>query len=149
MFEFKMCHDSFSNIFDLGLFRIYMVLWPFVDSVYTFTSIMIEPEVPQIPRALVRSKHFPMLICVMQQLTESPVSNLIIILYFHKIGLNYYGVLQVHIRYALTECSMNEVNIVCVEYVMHILKSRWPFYRFSFHEWNISVIHNFGVNSYR
>ena len=53
--------------------------------------------------ALVSAKHFPRLICGMQQLTEPPVSNPIIIC-FHKIGPNYCVILQVYIHYELTQC---------------------------------------------
>ena len=55
------------------------------------------------------------LICVMQQLTEPPVSNPIIIC-FHKIGPNNCVILQVYVPNALN-VTLNKVNIDCVEYV--------------------------------
>ena len=45
-------------------------------------------------RSMISANHLLRLICDMQQLTESPV----VMICFHKIGLNYYVILQVYMH---------------------------------------------------
>ena len=70
------CHlGILGDIMSMLLFKgLRLVMW----------SLLHNTDQPAVPQALVSAKHFPRLICVVQQLTESPVSNPIIICFTRK-----------------------------------------------------------------